>query len=87
LLRYTVRYGGKLPVPHTGTPARTEEASMQVTILTGVGLAALIAASTASISLRATIVANEVSAAVDAIDILALTKNAGDLPVEEWPAF
>jgi len=58
---------------------------MQVTILTAAGLAVLIA-SAVSISPRAMAVAREVSTEVDAIDIPALTRNAGDLPVEEYEA-
>ena len=58
---------------------------MQITIFVVVGLAALIAASTA-FSPQATTVASEVFVTVDPIDILELTRNAKDLPVEEYEA-
>lgn len=58
---------------------------MQIIILTAVGLAALIVASTVFLP-QATTVAREVPVEVVLIDILALTRNAGDLPVEEYEA-
>ena len=59
---------------------------MQTMIMTAVGLAALIAASAVSISPRGTTVTNEPSIEFDLIDILKLTKNAEELPVEEYEA-
>ena len=59
---------------------------MQTMIMTAVGLAALIAASAVSISPRGTTVTNESSIEFDLVDILKLTKNGQDLPVEEYEA-
>ena len=56
---------------------------MQTMIMTAGGLAALIAASAVSISPRGTTVTNESSIEFDLVDILKLTRNAQDLPVEE----
>ena len=59
---------------------------MQTMIITAVGLAALIAASAVSISPRGTTAANEPSIEFDLIDILKLTNDAKNLPVEEYEA-
>ena len=49
-------------------------------------LAALIMAAIVWVSPHATIVANEVTGEVYAVDILGLTKNAKDLPVQQYAA-
>jgi len=59
---------------------------MRTTIFGILALAALILAVIVSISPHATIVANEVSGEVYAIDILGLTKQAQDLPTQQYAA-
>jgi len=59
---------------------------MRTKILAILTLAALILAVIVSISPHATIVANEVTGEVYAVDILGLTKNAGDLPLQQYAA-
>ena len=59
---------------------------MRTKILAIVALAGVILAVIIAISPHATIVANEVSGEVYAIDILGLTKNAKDLPVQQYAA-
>ena len=59
---------------------------MRTRILAIIALAAIILAVIIAVSPNATIVANEVSGEVYAIDILGLTKNAKDLPVQQYAA-
>ena len=59
---------------------------MQTMIATAIALAALIAASAVSISPRGTTVENKAPIEFDLVDILKLTANAGDLPIEEYEA-
>jgi hypothetical protein len=59
---------------------------MRTKILMIVGLAALILAVIVAVSPHTTIVANEASGEVYAIDILGLTKNAKDLPSQQYAA-
>ena len=59
---------------------------MRTKILAIVALAAVILAVIIAVSPHATIVANEVSGEVYAIDILGLTKSAKDLPVQQYAA-
>ena len=59
---------------------------MRTKILGILTLAALILAVIVSISPRATIVANEVTGEVYAVDIFGLTKNAKDLPLQQYAA-
>jgi hypothetical protein len=59
---------------------------MRIKILAILTLAALILAVIISISPHATTVANEVTGEVYAVDILGLTKNAKNLPVEQYAA-
>lgn len=59
---------------------------MQTKIFAIVALAAVILAVIISVSPHATTLANEVSGEVYAIDILGLTKNAKDLPVQQYAA-
>ncbi len=59
---------------------------MRMQIAALIGLAALVLALIFAISPRATIVANEVSGEVYAIDILGLTKKAEDLPAQQYAA-
>jgi hypothetical protein len=59
---------------------------MRTKILAILTLAALILAVIVSISPHATIVANEVTGEVYAIDVLGLTGSAGDLPVQQYAA-
>ena len=59
---------------------------MRIKIFAILTLAALILAVIVAISPRATIVANEVTGEVYAVDILGLTKDAKDLPVQQYAA-
>jgi hypothetical protein len=59
---------------------------MRNQILAIVALAALILAVIIAVSPHATIVANEASGEVYAIDILGLTTTAKDLPVQQYAA-
>ena len=59
---------------------------MRTRILAIIALAAVILAVIIAVSPNATIVANEVSGEVYAIDILGLTKDAKDLPVQQYAA-
>ena len=59
---------------------------MRMQIVAMVALAVLVLAVILAISPHATIVANEVSGEVYAIDILGLTKDAKDLPVQQYAA-
>jgi hypothetical protein len=59
---------------------------MRTKILSLLALAALILAVIVSISPTTTIVANEVTGEVYAIDVLGLTNNAKDLPVQQYAA-
>jgi len=59
---------------------------MRTKIFGILALAALILAVIVSISPRAMIVTNEVSGEVYAIDILGLTKQAQDLPTQQYAA-
>ena len=59
---------------------------MRTQILALVGVAALILAVIVAISPHATIVANEASGEVYAVDILGLTSSAKDLPVQQFAA-
>jgi hypothetical protein len=63
-----------------------EEASMRTKVMGIIALGALILAVIVSVSPHATIVANEISGEVYAIDILGLTTNAQDLPVQQYAA-
>jgi hypothetical protein len=63
-----------------------EETSMRTRILALVALAAVILAVIVSVAPHATIVANEVSGEIYAIDILGLTRDAKDLPVQQYAA-
>jgi hypothetical protein len=49
-------------------------------------LAALILAAIVAVSPRATLIANEVTGEVYGIDVLAITKDAKDLPVQQYAA-
>ena len=59
---------------------------MRTKILAVLTLAALILAVIVSISPSASVVVNEVTGEVYAIDILGLTKDAKDLPVQQYAA-
>jgi len=59
---------------------------MRTKILAILTLAALILAAIVWVSPQVTVVANEVTGEVYAIDILGLTKNARDLPVQQYAA-
>lgn len=59
---------------------------MRTKILAILTLAALILAVIVSISPSASVVVNEVTGEVYAIDILGLTKDAKDLPVQQYAA-
>ena len=59
---------------------------MRMQIVAIVALAALILAVIFAVSPHATIVANEVSGEVYAIDILGLTKQGKDLPEQQYAA-
>ena len=59
---------------------------MQTKILAILTLAAVILAVIISISPHSTIVSNEVTGEVYAIDVLGLTKDAKDLPVQQYAA-
>jgi len=59
---------------------------MRTKILSLLALAALILAVIVSISPTTTIVANEVTGEVYAIDVLGLTNKAKDLPVQQYAA-
>jgi hypothetical protein len=59
---------------------------MRIKIFAILTLAALILAAIVWVSPQATVVANEVTGEVYAIDILGLTKNAQDLPVQQYAA-
>ncbi|MEJ0077107.1 MAG: hypothetical protein WDO17_17015 [Alphaproteobacteria bacterium] len=59
---------------------------MRTKILAILTLAALILAVIVAISPHTSIVANEVTGEVYAIDVLGLTKNAKDLPVQAYVA-
>jgi hypothetical protein len=59
---------------------------MRTKILAILTLAALILAVIVAISPHATIVANDVTGEVYAVDILGLTKTAKDLPVQQYAA-
>jgi hypothetical protein len=59
---------------------------MRTRILGLLALAALILAVIISVSPHSTIVANEVTGEVYAVDIVGLTKNARDLPVQQYAA-
>ena len=59
---------------------------MRMKIMALVALAAVILAAIVLVSPHSTIVANEVSGEVYAIDILGLTKQAKDLPVQQYAA-
>jgi hypothetical protein len=59
---------------------------MRTKILSLLALAALILAVIVSIAPTTTIVANEVTGEVYAIDVLGLTNNAKDLPVQQYAA-
>jgi hypothetical protein len=58
---------------------------MRTKILSVLALAALVLALAVSVSTHATIVADH--AAGNTVDILSLTKNAKDLPAEQFAAF
>ena len=58
---------------------------MRTKIFSVVALAALILAAVVSVSTHATIVAHP--AGGNSVDILSLTRNAKDLPVEQFAAF
>jgi len=59
---------------------------MRTKIFSILALAALILAAIVWVSPHTTIVANEVTGEVYAIDVLGLTKNAKDLPVQQYAA-
>ena len=59
---------------------------MRMKVLAILTLAALILAVIISISPHATTVANEITGEVYAVDVLGLTKNAKDLPVQQYAA-
>ena len=59
---------------------------MRMQIAAIVGLAALVLAVILAVSPHATIVANEISGEVYAVDIFGLTKQAKDLPAQQYAA-
>lgn len=59
---------------------------MRMQIAALVALAAVILAVIFTVAPRATVVANEVSGEIYAIDILGLTKQAKDLPEQQYAA-
>jgi hypothetical protein len=59
---------------------------MRTRVLAILTLAAVILAVIVSISPHVTTVANEVTGEVYAVDILGITKNAKDLPVQQYAA-
>ncbi|MGB9369138.1 MAG: hypothetical protein WCE79_24315 [Xanthobacteraceae bacterium] len=58
---------------------------MRTKIFSVLALAALILAVVVSVSTHATVVANHTSG--NTVDILSLTRNARDLPIQEFAAF
>ena len=59
---------------------------MRIQVIGALALAALILAAIVAVSPRATLIANEVTGEVYGIDVLAITKDARDLPVEQYAA-
>jgi len=59
---------------------------MRMQVAAAIGLAALVLAIILAIAPHTTIVANEVSGEVYAVDILGLTKQAKDLPEQQYAA-
>ena len=59
---------------------------MRIQVIGALALAALILAAIVAVSPRATLIANEVTGEVYGIDVLAITKNARDLPVQQYAA-
>jgi hypothetical protein len=59
---------------------------MRIKVLAILTLAALILAVIVSISPHTSIVTNDVTGEVYAVDVLGLTKNAQDLPVQQYAA-
>lgn len=60
---------------------------MRTKILAILTLAALFLAVIVAISPATTVVVNDVTGEVHAVDVLGLTKNAKDLPVEQYASF
>jgi len=59
----------------------------RVEVIAALALAALVLAVIAAVAPKSTIIANEVTGEVYGIDVLAITKNAKDLPVEQFAAY
>ena len=59
---------------------------MRIQVIGALALAALILAAIVTVSPRTTVIANEVTGEVYGIDVLAITKNARDLPVQQYAA-
>ena len=59
---------------------------MRIQVIGVLALAALILAAIIAVSPHTTVVANEVTGEVYGIDVLAITKNARDLPVQQYAA-
>ena len=58
----------------------------RVEVIAALALAALVVAVIAAVAPKATIIANEATGEVYGIDVLAITKNARDLPVQQYAA-
>jgi hypothetical protein len=56
-------------------------------VIAALALAALIVSVIAAVAPKATIIANDVTGEVYGIDVLAITKDAKDLPVEQFAAY
>jgi hypothetical protein len=56
-------------------------------VIAALALAAFVVAVIVAIAPKSTTIANEVTGEVYGIDVLAITKNARNLPVEEYAAY
>ena len=59
---------------------------MRIQVIGALALAALILAVIVAVAPHATLIANETTGEVYGIDVLAITKNARDLPVQQYAA-
>ena len=59
---------------------------MRIQVIGALALAALILAVIVAVAPQATLIANETTGEVYGIDVLAITKNAKDLPAQQYAA-
>jgi hypothetical protein len=59
---------------------------MRIQVIAALALAAVILAVIFAVAPKSILIANEVTGEVYGIDVLAITKNAKDLPVEQYAA-